>query len=192
MADGGKKQANPLGLLGGALGAVVGYAVANYSAMNMLIPGLSAVLIGVVLSKLVSPSRKPLVAAFAVQAGQAVWFFVGAVALSQFSAVILDLVALAVGLTWLLVRPGLIPVLICGIYQLIGLAVNILSISQASFGSPAHRALVVHILLRCVAVLFLIVGLQSYRKKMAAASEGALVGASPGPMPPGPPLDETP
>src|SRR5580698_6257676 len=103
MADAAKKQANPLGLIGGALGAIVGYAVANYSAMNMLIPGLSAVLIGVVLAKLVSPSRKPLVAAFAVQAGQAVWFITGAMLLNQFSAVLLDLVALAIGLSWLMV-----------------------------------------------------------------------------------------
>jgi hypothetical protein len=170
MADGSQKKTNPLAAIGGVVGAIVGFVVARYAAMNLLVPGLTAVVVAVILAKTVPPSRKSIVGAFAVQVGQVVWFALGAILIGTWAPVALDVILLVVALAWLIARPSLVPLLICIIYQAIGLILNSMAFAQAESGTPAHQALVAHLLVRAVAIALLIAAIFALRRKRVEAA----------------------
>ena len=106
MTEDPARRQSSLGMIGGAAGAAAGYAVTRYTDLLALVPLGGALLFGLLAARVVGPDRKPAVPAFAVQAGQLLWFVVGAVVTGQYQAVLLDMIILAVGLPWLLARPG--------------------------------------------------------------------------------------
>ena len=171
MADSAKKQANPIGALAGIAGAVGGYALASYSGANLLIPGVAAVVIGIIAAKALPADRKVIVPALAVQGGHLVWLALAGIILNAFWAVALDVMVLGVGLVWLAIRPGLGPILVCGIYQLFALILNVMNFSTVQPGSVAHRALLVHILLRVTAIALLGVAARKLRQPAPAPPE---------------------
>jgi hypothetical protein len=168
MAKDRSQSANPLAMIGGAAGAAVGYAVSQYTGLMALVPLGAALLFGFLAAKVVGPATKPMVPAFAVQAGQLLWFIVGAVTTGQYQAVLPDLIILAIGVVWLLARPGLGAVLLLGIYQGISFAINAAMFASASVGSVEHKALLVHLIFRAAAVVLMVAGLRKSRTDKTA------------------------
>jgi hypothetical protein len=166
----------------GVVGALGGILIGKYTGLNLLIPLAGAFLCGYLFKKLAGERAQSMLAAFAVQGGHALWMVVGFLVVGELNWNVADVVLLVVGLVWLAAAPGLGPVLLLGIYHLFGLAMNAWVFAQASFGAPEHKALVVHIILRLVAVATLYVGWKALR----ARSQPAIPASSQPAIPAGP------
>ncbi len=104
---------------------VVGVAVGVYSGTHLLIP---LVLTGLVwwAGRKLFPDRSPdYVAAAAVQAGHLLWIAVGLVVIGALTVDLVDIAILLIGVAWLLLRPGLAPVIVLTIYQVLALLINL-------------------------------------------------------------------
>jgi len=137
----------------GILGAVIGWAIGQYSGFALLIPLAIAGLVWVSGRKIVHGNRQVVFPAFAVQAGHLGWFLVGILASRQLGLNAIDLVVFGAALAWLLVSPGRAVLFVLAALQTIALLVNAYAISQAAWGTPAHRSLTVHIALRITAIV---------------------------------------
>lgn len=84
-----------------------------------------------------------------------VWLGFGSALLGSWDATLGDLVILVVGLLWLWVKPSVWPIAILGLYQLGSLGVNAFAIIEQPVGSMQHKALVVHIALRALALFYM-------------------------------------
>ena len=93
--------------------------------------------------------------------------------------VVLDLVLIVVGVAWLILRPGLGPVVLLGIYQGFGLVVNIVAICGHQFGSVGHKALTASIALRLFAVVALLDGYWQFRKNQIETIKSQLESTTP-------------
>jgi hypothetical protein len=151
---------------------IVGSVIGWYCGATLLFP---AVGIGIVLAACKIrpiPRLQPFAGALAAQAGLAFFMLAGGIAHpDQISVVIYDVAALAVGLVWLVTRPGLLPVLLLGIYQVYALVINVGRFSTYEPGSLPHKAIVATIALRVAAVIALIVGYVKFRKKEAESKQ---------------------
>jgi hypothetical protein len=143
------------------IGLAIGLLVSRFGDRTaLLVPGLSGLIAGLIAYKLVRPEARPMVPAFAVQAGHLVWLSIGLVVLRQLDLNVADVVILLGGITWLLAAPGLGPVLLLGGYQLLALGVNVWVLTSGE--SPG--ALAVHILLRMLAIAFMVDGLRRLQR----------------------------
>jgi hypothetical protein len=134
---------------------VIGVAVGVYSGMHLLIP---LVLTGLVwwAARKRFPDRSPdYVAAAAVQAGQLLWIAVGVIVIGALTVDLVDIAILLIGVFWLLLRPGLTPVIVLTIYQVLLLLINLLAFLGFPIGHNLHRALLVHIIWRGLAVILM-------------------------------------
>jgi hypothetical protein len=66
------------------------------------------------------------------------------------------------GLLWLILRPGLGPVVLLCIYEVVSVVMNIAGIIHLDFNSELHRAYTAHIALRMFALAMLIGGYLGY------------------------------
>jgi DNA-binding beta-propeller fold protein YncE len=139
-------------LVAGALGAIVGYALARYCAMYLLVPLLVALAGWLLARKVVKPNFQPMLPAVALQTGHAVWFLIGGVLTGGLLFAAADVVILAAALIWLCAVPGIAPVIALSIYQSIGIASNVGDFALMRAGTDTHRALAAHVLLRCAAL----------------------------------------
>jgi hypothetical protein len=132
-------------------------AVGQYSGINLLIPLCTTGLVWWGGSTFLKNEKKPLLAAFSVSAGHCLWLSLGLLLThpAPLAAVGPDLVLYAIGLTWLISKPSSAPLYFLGFYQAISLAVNGHAFLGAAMGSAAHKALLVHLIWRTMA-LFLI------------------------------------
>jgi hypothetical protein len=160
----------------GIVGAIFGIAVGRYTGINLLIPLAGAFLFGWIFKKVANEKAQPMLAAFAVQGGHFLWMGLGFAIRGTLDRNVADLVILAVGLTWLAAAPGLGATLLCAAYQLLAVAMNVYMFIQAEFGTPEHKALVVHIVLRIVALATLFMGLTKLTPKAAAGGPSTAVG----------------
>jgi len=70
---------------------------------------------------------------------------------------------------WLWARPGLAPWLAVMGLEIATLVVNVVAILSVAVGSPEHRALVVHVLFRVLALVALAFGYRKLRKSRLPA-----------------------
>jgi hypothetical protein len=134
---------------------VVGIAVGVYSGTHLLIP---LALTGLVwwAARKRFPDRSPeYVAAAAVQAGHLLWIAVGLLVMGALTVDLVDIAILLIGVFWLLLRPGLGPVIVLTIYQLLLLLINLLAFLGLPIGHNLHRALLVHIIWRSLALILM-------------------------------------
>ena len=147
-ASGTRKSIN---IVGGIIGAAIGV----YAGVNVLIPlGMTAA-VWWAGKKLLSSSKQLYLPAIAVQTGHLLWLSVGLIYLGAFGLDLLDVIILIVGLTWLLLRPGLAPVLLLTVFQVLALAINGVSFAEATIGTNPHKALFVHMVWRLMALFFM-------------------------------------
>ena len=131
---------------------VVGIAVGVYSGIHLLIP---LVLTGLAwwAGRKLFPERSPAyVAAAAVQAGYLLWTVVGLIVNRALTVDLVDIAILLIGVAWLLLRPGLAPVIVLTIYQALLLLINLFAFLGLPIGHNMHRALLVHIIWRGLAL----------------------------------------
>jgi len=136
-------------------GLIVGLLVGQYAGVHLLIPLAGAGITHFALKKLAPTKRAAWFPAISVQTGHAIWFILGFLVLGQFDVGVLDPLLLLLGSLWLLLKPGAPPVLTLSCLQLAGFAYNSYLFMSTDLGTSANRALLVHILLRGLAIGFM-------------------------------------
>ena len=153
----------------GAIGAMVGWAVGRYSGASFLIPFIATVIVLLIAKKWLDVGRKPILMAFSVQAGYLAWLLLGAIVTRGFGGAFIDIAWLTAGLVWLLSKPGAGPLYFLVAYQVLMLLVNVAAFFHATFGSLAHRALLVHIIWRVMALIFMATLYRQWRSSVSAS-----------------------
>jgi hypothetical protein len=134
---------------------VGGIAVGVYSGMHLLVPLALTGLAWWAGRKLFPERSRSYVAAAAVQAGHLLWIAVGLVVIGALTVDLVDIAILLVGVAWLLLRPGLAPVIVLTIYQVLALLINLFAFLSFPIGHNLHRALLVHIIWRGLALILM-------------------------------------
>ena len=156
-----------------ALGVGVGAALGQYAGIHLLIPLLATATVWWVSKRWLSTDRHVIVATLAVNAGHFLWLAIALALRGVLNADVADLVVYAVGLTWLVSRPGVGPLYLLGAYQAFSLTVNALALLDVTVGSEAHKALLVAVIWRALALIAigqLWVGLRQQRKTNEATA----------------------
>lgn len=167
VAEGDKKGSGaqkPLTIVGG----IVGVAIGAYAGINLLIPLAFTAAVWWAGRKLISGPRQPYLPALAVQTGHLLWLCLGLLYVRAAGLDLVDPVVLIIGLVWLLLKPGLAPVLFLTVFQVLALAINGVSFSDAAIGTNPHKALFVHILWRLMALFCM---WQAYLQSRKGAGE---------------------
>ena len=134
---------------------VVGITAGVYSGIHLLIPLALTGLVWWAARKLL-PHRPPdFVAAAAVQAGHLLWIAIGLIVIGALTVDLVDIAILLIGVVWLLARPGLAPVILLTIYQVLALLINLFALLAFPIGHNLHRALLVHIIWRGLALILM-------------------------------------
>lgn len=144
--------------------AAAGFALVTEFGGNFLIPAAGAGIVWIVAWNVAPDRFRPMVPAFAVQAGHGLWMTFGLIYLRRFDLSAIDLFILAAGLVWLWLRPGWPSVIFLTVFQLVGLGFNLYLFQAVPEGGFEERALAIHILLRVLAVTLLIRGIRLLRK----------------------------
>lgn len=153
MEDAGKASGTRKSI--NIVGGIVGVAIGVYTGINILIPLSLTAAAWWAGKKLLSSSKQLFLPAVAVQTGHLLWLSVGLIYLRAYGLDLLDVIILFVGLTWLLLRPGLAPVLLLTVFQVLALAINGVSFAEATIGTNPHKALFVHMVWRLMALFFM-------------------------------------
>jgi hypothetical protein len=144
---------------------VVGVAAGVYSGIHLLIPLVLTGLLWWTARRLL-PGRPPdFVAAAAVQGGHLLWIAVGLVVIGALTVDLIDIAILLAGVVWLLARPGLAAVIVLTVYQAAALLINLAAFIAMPVGENLHRALLIHIIWRVLALVFM------WRGRARAAAE---------------------
>ena len=134
---------------------IVAIAAGVYSGIHLLIPLVLSGLVWWVTRKLL-PQRPPaFVAAAAVQAGHLLWITIGLIVIGALTVDLLDIALLLIGVVWLLTRPGLAPVIVMTVYQSLALLINLFAFLNFPVGNNLHRALLIHLLWRVLALILM-------------------------------------
>jgi hypothetical protein len=147
----------------GLFGLAAGLAVGLYSGIYLLLLLLPTLLIRWVAGKFLKPAAQPYLLSIATQAGQTLLLFtfvlilpLSASTLVQFDLfVLVDVVLPAVGLIWLIAKPGKWPIAALTIFQIFALLQNAFNFSEMVVGTQNHKALVVHMIWRICAIFFM-------------------------------------
>jgi len=134
---------------------VVAIALGVYSGTHLLIPLVLTGLAWWAGRKLFPDRSRDYVAAAAVQAGHLLWIAVGLIVIGALTVDLVDITILLIGVAWLLFRPGLAPVIVLTIYQVLALLINLFALLAFPIGHNLHRALLVHIIWRGLALILM-------------------------------------
>jgi hypothetical protein len=181
-------KSNPLAIVAGVAAAAVSWSLTYYSGASLLVPLVGMALFFIAFTRVKSRAKYFRVA-ISITGGHLLWFIVAAMMLGAWGPVFLDLIFLSAGVVWLWLRPGPAPAIFLGVVQSISLAINVTSLSSARFGTVPHRALVVHCLLRAIAIVAIVAGYRLMRRDDRAV-DGQLASIAPPapPIPPAPPV----
>lgn len=150
-------------------GLLIGVPVGQYAGLNLLIPMAAGFAFWRVALR---HSRGPAEAgiAAAVQAGYLGWYAVGALLATPVpAALLLEMGLLAAAIVWLVRRPSLAAFAIIGGLQGLSAAANAFAFAGAAFGTPDHRGLLVHLILRLATVGLLAMAARRVTRSVAVA-----------------------
>ena len=126
-----------------------------YSGLHLFLPLAATALAWWVGARALRGARRLVLPAAAVQVGHLLWLTFGQVAAGVLSAGVIDLVILAIGVGWLVARPGLAPTVLLTLYQAWALVTNASALVAVPAGTLAHRALLVHVVWRLLALVLM-------------------------------------
>lgn len=161
--------------------AVVGFPVGvaltfwlGYNALNVIVLAAGAIGAGLAAERSLPARSRPLVLAFAVQGGHAVWLLAGALVLGQWGGLI-DVLALAIPLVWLGRRPERRPaVVLLGVHAVETL-LHLVQWARADEPALQIPWLVSHVSLRVAGALLTVRALQTiWRREMRVAPRPAV------------------
>jgi hypothetical protein len=135
------------------LGAAI--ALGAYSGLHLFLPLAATALAWWVGARALRGTRRLILPAAAVQVGHLLWLTFGQVVTGTLDAGVIDLVILTVGVAWLVARPGLAPTVLLTLYQAWALVSNGTALAAATPGTLAHRALLVHVVWRLLALVLM-------------------------------------
>jgi hypothetical protein len=138
-----------------AVAAGVGIAAGVYSGTHLLIPLALTALGGWTVRKLLPHRQLDFAHAAALQAGHMLWIAVGLVVIGALTVDLVDIAILLAGVVWLLAKPGLAAVIVLTVYQAAALLINVAAFLAMPIGDNLHRALLVHIIWRSLALIFM-------------------------------------
>lgn len=154
-----------------AAAAIGGWAIGMYAGVDLLVPLLATAAVWL-LGKKLFPERQAVLPSFSVQAGHLAWFIVGMLITRQFLGLgLIDVAWYAVGLAWLWTRSSKASLCFLGVYQLLSLPYNLFVFSQSELGSATNKALLVHIVWRCLALFYMARLYYQTNKQAAHADE---------------------
>jgi hypothetical protein len=134
---------------------LVGLAAGVYSGIHLLIPLVLTGLVWGVARRLLPDRPTDFVTAAAVQVGHLLWIVVGLVVIGALTVDLVDIAILLAGSVWLLAKPGLAPVVVLTVYQAVALLINVGAFLAMPIGHNLHRALLIHIIWRILALIFM-------------------------------------
>lgn len=154
---GGARDRSPSTQLkvGAVVGTCIGWGLGVYSGIFLMIPLVATFAIFFAAWKLLPKDKQIVLPALSVQAGHLTWFVIGSFMTRTMGANSLDLLWLLVGLIWLVARPSRGPLWFLSVYQLLSLLLNLYLFAHASVGTTAHKALLVHIVWRILALMLM-------------------------------------
>lgn len=165
----------PLKLVAIVIAGIIGWAVGGYAPAQLLIPSALAMLVGWIASRSLKEESGAVLPAFAVQAGLGLWCACELVYRafhglwdSVASGAVLNSVVLFAGLTWLIMRRSVAPMILLSGLQLVGLIGNGIQFGSASYGTSTHKTLSVYLLFRIAALGFLLKAMRDHRKREAS------------------------
>ncbi len=135
--------------------AVIGLLVGTYAGIHLLIPLVASAAAWWLGRRLLPRLDARYLLAAAVQTGHLVWLALGEVMLGIRGPDLLDPIILLIGVAWLVARPGLAPVVVLTIYQSVALAVNAVAFVHLPVGHTLHKALLVHLIWRLLALVLM-------------------------------------
>ncbi|HEV2866188.1 MAG TPA: hypothetical protein VGX37_06705 [Allosphingosinicella sp.] len=126
---------------------VLGYGLVRLTGLAGLIP-LGVGVGSYFLLRSFWPQRKLVVPAVAATFGQIGWILLGAVIMNALAQLWLDLLVPGLIAAWLLWRPSTPAAIAMILFQLVGTALNVMTLDRMQLMTPDFKALVVHIALR--------------------------------------------
>lgn len=144
--------------------AMIGFG--RYVGIYIVIPFAGGFAAYWLFNKMLSKEKELVVLAASVQSGHLLWMIVGAFFLGAegFTAVWLDALILLAGIIWLVAKPTKAPIIFLGIYQILSIIVNVVTISSLSPSEENFKALIVHIALRAFGLIAMFLALREMRK----------------------------
>jgi hypothetical protein len=140
------------------IASIAATAFGVYTGIHFVIPTIFAVALMFITRKLFPENRRRYIVLFSLQAAHALWLCVALFSPSA-QAVVIDVVLVSGLLTWLLMRPGKAPLYALAVYQLISLYINTAGLFAVELNTPAHKALLVHVLYRVLALTYIAIAL---------------------------------
>jgi hypothetical protein len=137
------------------IGSVIGIALGTYSGIHLLIPLAFTGIAWWGGKKLLSSNRMAFLPAIAVQSGHFLWMCVGFLILRTVSLDLLDPLVLLIGITWLAWKPGIGPIVFLTVFQVLALGVNVYVFAETAIATTQHKALIVHMTWRVLALFLM-------------------------------------
>jgi hypothetical protein len=153
--------------LASVVGMTAGWGLSFYAGPVLWLPAAALLALWFLLTRATwRPRHFP--GAIAVTGAHVVWFLLASAATRNWTATLPDILLLSAGIGWIWQRPGMAPALMLGLVQLWSLAYNGYLLSAHAFGSPDHKALTVHFMLRLIALIALATGWHKLRQDRRA------------------------
>lgn len=137
---------------------VIGCALQWYAAADLTFPMMMVVACEIFLYFNVDVSRRHVIPAFSVQAGQVAWYLValqiGGTVTPLHSQMFPVIICLA-GLCYLMAKPGRVPLYLLGAYQVCELVPELVRLAGTPWGTSLSRQLVVSATLRLWAIFLM-------------------------------------
>lgn len=159
--------------------ALPGVILGKFLGWSLIFP-LIGVVIGVfILSKYHKfDNSKPFYLAFIIQLGQLIWFILGIIIASATKMVsFYDIATLGIEslffsilLIWFLIKANLISGILLTLYQVFGIVGNFISLTTTEMSNPNIKSMIVHIVLRVIAIVSLVVGLSNIKNNVQFSS----------------------
>jgi hypothetical protein len=153
--------------------AVVGVVAGLYSGIHLLIPLVLTGLVWWAMRRLFPDRSADFVTAAAVQVGHLLWIAIGLVVIGALTVDLVDIAVLLGGAVWLLARPGLPAVVVLTIYHALALLINLVAFLNFPIGHNLHQALLIHMVWRVLALVFMWRGQGRVRAAAEAPGETA-------------------
>jgi hypothetical protein len=154
--------------LAGYGGAVVGFVLARYCGLSLIIPGAIAIGAYWLGHKRLTGARRVVLASATIAIGHMGWMAFGAAYLGNWSLVSTDLAVFTALLAWLFARPSTPPLIALAAFQTMSLFINVNAISKLEVGTPSHASLTAHIVLRVACLICVYFAINALKVDKAA------------------------
>ena len=145
--------------------AIVGAAIGRYTGSTHPLGGAAAV--WAITSRIAEGSTIYVVPAIAEQAGHVIWFLLAFLVLGSDipQSLWIEELLMTGALLWLFLKPSVMPLVLLTAWQSFALLTNLRPSSMQRSGTAAHKALLVHVVFRTIAICLMITGIMKLRKR---------------------------